>query len=78
VLIFAPLVVNLLGFKINFMDTQSILSYGAFQQADFYFVEKRNMGFGEDTGDISPIYIPLNYILDMDATDTNSVKGSVV
>ncbi|WP_028401083.1 hypothetical protein [Ectobacillus panaciterrae] len=75
---FAPMVVNFLGFKINVMDQASTAVIGPNQQVDIFVSVKRNQGFGEVNGDLSPIYIPITGVADPDAIDSNSVKGSVV
>lgn len=77
-MIFAPMVVNVLGFKVNVMDRLSTLSFGPIQQTDIYESNKRNQGFGEENGDLTAVYIPITYINDPDLLDGNSQKGSVV
>jgi len=75
---FAPMVVNLLGFKVNVLDRASQLSFGPSQQVDTFLSTKRNMGFGEDNGDFSPVFMPLNIILDQDLIESNAAKTSAV
>jgi hypothetical protein len=75
---FAPMVVNLLGFKVNVIDRASQLSFGPSSQVDTFLSTKRNMGFGEDNGDLSPVYMPLNIILDQDLFEANANKTSAV
>jgi hypothetical protein len=72
------MVVNLLGFKVNLMDRAAQLSLGPSNQVDLFVSTKINQGFGEQNGDLSQIFFPLDVILDQDALDSNSVKGSVV
>lgn len=75
---FAPMVVNILGFKVNTMDRANTLSFGPVQQADFFLSTKRNQGYGEENGDLSPVYMPLGLINDSDLLDSNSNKNSAV
>ncbi|MFC0215751.1 hypothetical protein ACFFK0_25470 [Paenibacillus chartarius] len=75
---FAPMVVNLLAFKVNVLDRASQLSFGPSLQVDTFLSTKRNMGFGEDNGDFSPIYFPLNIILDQDLIESNAIKTSAI
>jgi len=72
---FAPAVVNVLGFKVNTLDRNSILSFGPLQQADYFQSNKRNQAFGEQNGDGTIILFPLNLLSDQDIYDANSVKG---
>jgi hypothetical protein len=77
-LIFAPVVINLLGFKINVLDHASIVNMGPNQYIDQFISYKRNQGFGEQNGDFSPVFIPISYVLDSDLNDSSSVKNSIV
>ena len=67
----------ILGFKINVMDRMSTLSFGPVQQIDVYLSTKRNQGFGEKNGDLSPSYLPVSSTFDPDANDSSSAKGNV-
>ncbi|WP_420846129.1 hypothetical protein [Neobacillus notoginsengisoli] len=69
---------NVLNFKVNSMDRSSQIGFGSIQQADVFLSTKRNMGFGEQNGDISFISIPINFVNDSDVTDANAVKNSVI
>jgi hypothetical protein len=71
-------VVNLLGFKVNLFERNSILSFGPVQEIDIYLSTKRNQGFGEQNGDLTTTIAPLNIANDQDVSDSNSAKGSVV
>lgn len=77
-MIFAPMAINMLGFKVNVVDHGSMVSFGPIQQTDSFLSIKRNMGFGESNGDLGVIFVPLNAIVDTDATDAAAVKNSVV
>ena len=77
-MIFAPMVVNLLGFKVNAIDHSSVVSFGPNQFIDQFVSYKRNQGFGEQNGDLSPTYLPLNFIFDPDGIDSPTVKNSVI
>ncbi|MFQ3544198.1 hypothetical protein Q7A53_08925 [Halobacillus rhizosphaerae] len=77
-MLFAPSVVNLLGFKVNVLDRSSLISFAGVQQTDFFLSTKRNQGFGEQNGDLSPVNVPINFVADPDVLDSNSTKGSFV
>jgi hypothetical protein len=77
-LITAPFAINLLGFKINSQDNTSFVSMGPNQFIDQFISYKRNQGVGEQNGDISPIYIPISWVIDPDISESNSAKNSIV
>lgn len=58
-MIFAPMSINLLGFKVNVLDRSSSVNLGPNQQIDIFVSTKQNYGFGEEIGDLSPVYLPL-------------------
>ena len=75
--LFAPVVINLLGFKVNTMDRNSILSFSPVQQNDIFLSTKRNQGFGELNGDCSPPLLPVNGVADPNINESNAIKGSI-
>jgi len=75
---FAPMVVNVVAFKVNSLDRASEVNMGPVQKADFYLATKRNQGLGEDNGDFSFIPVSVNIVADQDLIDNASSKGSVV
>lgn len=75
---FSPMVVNLLGFKINVVDRAAVVNIGPIQQVDFFLSTKRNQGFGENNGDLSPVNIPITAVADPDFCDSPSVKNSFI
>lgn len=75
---FTPLAINLLAFKVNSNDNQSVINAGAFLSIDQFVSYKRNQGFGEQNGDLSPVNIPINSIADPDIADSPSAKNSIV
>jgi hypothetical protein len=77
-LIFAPMVVNFLGIKVNVLEHESSLTIGPFLQVDSLVTEKRNYGFGEENGDLTFINIPISAVNDQDAVDAVTTKSSVV
>ncbi|WP_160725278.1 hypothetical protein [Bacillus sp. USDA818B3_A] len=74
----SPVVVNVLGFKINTIDNGAVANMGSFQLIDQFVSYKRNQALGEMNGDLSPAILPSNAILDPDVSDSNSIKNSVV
>ncbi|HHY71978.1 MAG TPA: hypothetical protein GX497_01885 [Bacillus bacterium] len=74
----SPMVVNVLGFKINSMDNGANANMGPFQLIDQLVTYKRNQAFGEQNGDLSPIAFPTAAVFDPDASDSNAIKNSVV
>ncbi|MGG3468859.1 hypothetical protein ABES02_15425 [Neobacillus pocheonensis] len=77
-MLFAPMVVNLLGFKVNIVDQGSNIVMGPNQQLDLFVSTKRNQGFGELNGDVSTVNIPIQAVTDQDVIDSASAKNSVV
>lgn len=74
---FAPTIANVLGFKVNIMDRMSTISFGPVQQIDVFLSTKRNQGFGEQNGDLSPSCLPVSSTFDPDINDSNSAKGNI-
>lgn len=74
----APMAINLLGFKINTLDNSSIVNLGPNQFIDQLTSYKRNYGVGEQNGDLSPINIPISWVVDPDLSDSNTAKNSLV
>jgi hypothetical protein len=77
-LVFAPMVVNLGGVKVNSIDHASVLNFGPNQFIDLFVSYKRNQGYGEQNGDLVSMIIPISYILDSDISDTWITKNSIV
>jgi hypothetical protein len=75
---FAPMVINVLGFKINSVDHSSIVNMGPSQHIDIFVSYKRNQGLGEQNGDISPIIMPISWVADPDLFDAPAVKNSLL
>lgn len=75
---FAPMAINMLGFKVNSMDRASTVSLGPIQQVGFFLSTKRNQGFGEQNGDVNAITLPINSVIDPDVIDVSSQKNSIV
>jgi hypothetical protein len=74
----APIAFNFLGFKVNTVDNTSLINLGPNQFIDQFTSYKRNQGVGEQNGDLSPVNIPISYVIDPDLTDSNTTKNSVV
>ncbi|MEH7120939.1 hypothetical protein V7128_26555 [Neobacillus vireti] len=74
----APMAINFLGFKVNTVDNTSFINFGPNQFIDQFTSYKRNQGVGEQNGDLSPVNIPISYVMDPDLTDSNTSKNSVV
>jgi len=77
-LFFTPTAVNLLGFKVNAVDNSSVINVGPLQYIDQFVSYKRNQGYGEQNGDLSPSTIPLTVTIDPDLIDSPAVKNSAV
>ncbi|UZJ78661.1 MULTISPECIES: hypothetical protein [unclassified Fictibacillus] len=77
-MLFSPMVVNMLGFKVNTMDRSATLSFGPIQQLDLFSSNKINQGFGEDNGDLTVVNLPIIWVADQDVIDAPSVKNSVL
>lgn len=76
--VFGPVFVNLLVFKVNVMDRGASTSLGPNQHIDTFMSNKQNQGFGEENGDFCFSNIPMILQNDSDVSDTNSVKVSVI
>ncbi|WP_338448204.1 hypothetical protein R4Z09_18410 [Niallia oryzisoli] len=74
----SPTVVNILGIKINTLDNGATSNTGSLQIIDQLVTYKRNQGFGEQNGDLSPANIITPAVVDPDVSDSNAVKNSVV
>lgn len=77
-MLFAPIELNLLGFKINTLDHSSTMTIGPCQLLDIYVSYKRNQGIGEQNGDCSPMIAPISWVADADWIDSPSMKNSIV
>lgn len=77
-MIIAPMAINFLGFKVNTVDNASFINFGPNQTLDQFLSYKRNQGVGEQNGDISPVNIPISWLIDPDITDSNSAKNSLI
>ena len=51
---------------------------GSLQLIDQFVSYKRNQAFGEVIGDLSPVNLSSNTVVDPDVSDSNSIKNSVV
>jgi hypothetical protein len=74
----SPVVINVLGYKINSIDNGAVANMGSLQSIDKFVAYKRNQAFGEQNGDLSPVNLPSNAIIDPDVSDSNAIKNSVV
>ncbi|MBT2728894.1 hypothetical protein J7E63_18520 [Bacillus sp. ISL-75] len=75
---FAPVVLNILGIKINAIDHGAVLNLGPSQHLDLFVSYKRNQGIGEQNGGLSPLNFPSVALFDPDGSDSATVKNSVV
>lgn len=74
---FTPTVLNVLALKVNSVDNSSLVNAGSIQYIDQFVSYKRNQGFGEQNGDLSPSYA-LSSLTDPDLNDSQSIKTSAV
>lgn len=74
----SPMVINVLGFKINTIDNGAVANMGSFQLIDQLVSYKRNQALGEQNGDLSPINVPVSTVFDPDGADSNTIKNSVI
>ena len=77
-MIIAPMAINFLGFKANTLDNGSFINFGPQLAIDQFLSYKRNQGVGEQNGDISPVNIPISWVIDPDISDSNTAKNSIV
>lgn len=74
----APMSINFLAFKVNTVDNSSIVNLGPNQFIDQFTSYKRNQGVGEQNGDLSPVNIPISYVVDPDVSDSATSKNSII
>ncbi|GIP40195.1 hypothetical protein J31TS4_34750 [Paenibacillus sp. J31TS4] len=77
-MLFAPVEVNLLGFKVNSLDNAASMTVGPSQHIDLFVSYKRNQGIGEQNGDDSPMVLPVSWVADADWIDSPSRKISIL
>lgn len=77
-MIFAPVDIHILGYKVNAVDHSSVVNMGATQHIDVFVSYKRSQGVGEQNGDLSPMFMPLSWVIDCDLSDSPSMKNSLV
>ena len=75
---FAPVLLNIVGIKINAIDHAAVVNLGPSQHLDQFVSYKRNQGIGEQNGDLSPTILSNSWVLDPDSSDSNSVKSSLL
>jgi len=78
VILFAPVQINLLAFKINEIDHNSNEVFGSMAAIDVFNSDKRNTGFGSQYGDANAMLFNATTIFDPDFVDTSSIKESLV
>ncbi|WP_251552723.1 hypothetical protein [Neobacillus muris] len=77
-MVFAPISMNILGFKINALDHGAVINLGPSQHNDFFVSYKRSQGIGEQNGDLSPSLLSVSWVSDMDLIDSPTIKNSVL
>lgn len=75
---FSPVMVNILGLKLNAIDHAAVLNLGPSQHIDQFVSYKRNQGIGEQNGDVSPIFFSVSSVFDRDLSDSPTIKGSIL
>lgn len=75
---FSPVMVNILGLKLNAIDHAAVLNLGPSQHIDLFVSYKRNQGIGEQNGDLSPILFSVSSVFDQDLSDSPTIKGSIL
>ncbi|WP_276354417.1 hypothetical protein [Cohnella caldifontis] len=73
-----PVMVNILGLKINAIDNGATVQMGTAQQIDFFVSYKRNQGIGEQNGDLSPMSFTLSWVRDQELIDSPTWKISLL
>ncbi|MCC3373293.1 hypothetical protein [Cohnella sp. REN36] len=77
-MLFAPVEINVLTFKINALDHSSVMNMGTTYHADQIVSYKRNQGIGEQHGDRSPIQGTVSWVADSDLIDSLTHKVSIL
>ncbi|MBB6447079.1 hypothetical protein [Bacillus benzoevorans] len=73
---FAPVVLNIVGIKLNTMDNGAVVNLGPSQHLDQFISYKRSQGIGEQNGDISPTILSQSLVWDADLIDSPTLKSS--
>ncbi|MCL6446577.1 MAG: spore germination protein [Armatimonadetes bacterium] len=76
--LFSPSFINLFGFKVNFMDHNSVINLGPSCQFDLNTFTKGNTGSGSTNGDLPFSPAVLDVIFDNDFADAQETKISLV
>ncbi|WP_248929629.1 hypothetical protein [Paenibacillus hamazuiensis] len=77
-MLFAPVTINVLGYKVNAIDHSATLNMGPSQHIDTFVSYKRSQGIGEQNGDASPMFMSLSWVTDSDLIDTPTGKISLL
>ncbi|WP_458414641.1 hypothetical protein ACNQFZ_07290 [Schinkia sp. CFF1] len=75
-MLFAPVSLNLLGFKINSIDNGAVTNLGPSQHLDQLVSYKRNQGIGEMNGDFCAYSLSISWVTDTDLLDNPTIKNS--
>ncbi|HHW42515.1 hypothetical protein GFC01_02230 [Desulfofundulus thermobenzoicus] len=75
--IFFPVQINMLGFKVNTMEHNSSISFGSSIVTDLSVFTKSNTSTGAQNGDF-PASFSLGALNDSDIFDATQSKGSVI
>ena len=75
-ILFAPVQINLVAFKINSIDHNGTSNFGSFSELDVFISQKTNSGFGPQLGDANLVLFQTSAVLDSDLADSNAIKES--
>lgn len=75
--IFFPVQINMLGFKVNTVDRNASISIGPSVRTDFNAFTKANAGTGAQNGDL-PVTFATGFLNDADVFDATGTKESII
>lgn len=76
--LFSPSFINLFGFKVNYMDHNSIINFGPSCQFDISTFTKANTGSDSTNGDFPFSPTIMDVIIDSDFADAQETKTSLL
>ncbi len=77
-ILFSPSFLNMLGFKVNSLDSSSVINLGPSFQFDLTTFTKANAGSGTQIGDFAFSPQGISAVSDPDVADAQQAKASVL
>jgi hypothetical protein len=74
---FLPSTVQLCNLKINSVGKACSVSIGSTEKTNRAISKKKSQGFGETSGDLCDIFIPISFVNDKDFLDSAGFKTNI-